>query len=265
MSLVVTFVENVVETGSGRVSYTESGTGAPIILLHSLLTDRRAFDPVLEQLEGRVIAMDLPGFGETTSVAPSIDDYAARVAELIEVLGVDPGEVTLIGNGLGAFVALGVAVHNQIGRLILIGCGKSFSEEARQVFANMAAAVGAGGMEAVVPTALLRIFTEDYLADHPDAGAERAAVLRQTDTEAFMVACQALQSVDYGAMASTIVAPVLIVVGEEDRATPPLMAHELHAVIPDSELVVIPGVAHAPQIQEPSKFMSVITPFMEQR
>jgi pimeloyl-ACP methyl ester carboxylesterase len=43
------------------------------------------------------------------------------------------------------------------------------------------------------------------------------------------------------------------------------MAHELHAVIPDSELVVIPGVAHAPQIQEPSKFMSVITPFMEQR
>jgi 3-oxoadipate enol-lactonase len=265
MSLVVTFVENVVETGSGRVSYTESGIGAPIILLHSLLTDRRAFDPVVEHLEGRVIAMDLPGFGETTSVAPTIDDYAARVVELIEVLGVDPGQVTLIGNGFGAFVALGVAVHNPIGRLILVGCGKSFSEEARQVFANMAAAVEAGGMEAVVPTALLRIFTEDFLADHPDAGAERAAVLRQTDVDAFMVACQALQSVDYGAVASTITAPVLIVVGEEDRATPPLMAHELHAVIPDSELVVIPGVAHAPQIQDPAQFMSVIATFMEQR
>jgi 3-oxoadipate enol-lactonase len=265
MSLVVTSVENVIDTGSGRVSYAESGTGAPIILLHSLLTDRRAFDPVLEQLEGRVIAMDLPGFGETTLVAPTIDDYAARVAELIEVLGLDPGQVTLIGNGLGAFVALGVAVHNPIGRLVLIGCGKTFSEDARQAFAGMASAVGVGGMEAVVPTALLRIFTEDYVTAHPDAGSERAAVLRETDPEAFIVACQALQTVDYGVSASTIAAPVLIVVGEEDRATPPRMGEELNAVIPGSQLVMIPGVAHAPQIQDPARFMSVITPFLEKR
>ena len=262
---MVSFVENVVETRSGRVSYTESGSGAPRIILHSLLTDRRAFDPVLPQLGGRVIAMDLPGFGATTPAAPTIDSYAARVVELIEVLGVDPNEVTLIGNGLGAFVALGVAIHSQIGKLILVGCGKSFSEEARQVFANMGAAVGTGGMDAVVPTALLRIFTEDYLSDHPGAGAERAAVLRQTDTEAFMVACQALQSVDYGEAASTIAAPTLIVVGAEDRATPPWMAEELHAVIPDAELVVIPGVAHAPQLQDPARFMEIVTPFLEQR
>jgi len=262
---VVTFVENVVETSSGWVSYTESGSGAPLIILHSLLTDRRAFDPVLEHLGGRVIAMDLPGFGETTPAASSIDSYATRVADLIEALGIEPSEVTLIGNGLGAFVALGVAIHHRIGRLILVGCGKSFPEEARQVFANMAEAVRNGGMDAVVPTALLRIFTEDYLSLHPDAAAERAAVLRQTDAEAFMIACQALQSVDYGAGASTIVAPTLIVVGQEDAATPPWMAEELHAVIPNSELVVIPGVAHAPQLQDPARFMDIVTPFLEQR
>jgi len=262
---VVIFTENVVETRSGRVSYAESGSGAPLILLHSLLTDRRAFDPVLEQLGGRVIAMDLPGFGGTSPVAPTIDSYAARVADLIEALDMDPSEVTLIGNGLGAFVALGVAVHNQIESLILVGCGTSFSEEARQVFAKMAAAVEAGGIEAVVPTALLRIFTEEYLRDHPDAGAEREAVLRRTDTEAFMIACQALQSVDYGAAASSINCPVLIVVGEEDRATPPSMAAELQTVIPDSELVVIPGVAHAPQIQDPPRFLDAVSAFLEKR
>ena len=262
---MVTFVENVVETSSGWVSYTESGSGAPLIILHSLLTDRRAFDPVLEHLGGRVIAMDLPGFGETTPAASSIDSYATRVADLIEALGIEPSEVTLIGNGLGAFVALGVAIHHRIGRLILVGCGKSFPEEARQVFANMAEAVRNGGMDAVVPTALLRIFTEDYLSLHPDAAAERAAVLRQTDAEAFIVACEALQSVDYGATASTIVAPTLIVVGEEDRATPPSMAEELHAVIPGSTLTIIPGVAHAPQLQDPLRFLEIVAPFLENR
>lgn len=262
---MVIFVENVVETRSGQVSYSASGSGAPLIILHSLLTDHRAFDPVLERLGGRVIAMDLPGFGATTPSEPTIDSYAARVTDLIEALGIEPREVTLIGNGLGAFVALGVAIHNQIGRLILVGCGKSFPEEARQVFANMAEAVRAGGMEAVIPTALRRIFTEDHLSHHPDAGAERAAVLRRTDAEAFMIACQALQSVDYGAGASTIVAPTLIVVGQEDAATPPWMAEELHAVIPNSELVVIPGVAHAPQLQDPARFMDIVTPFLEQR
>jgi 3-oxoadipate enol-lactonase len=146
-----------------------------------------------------------------------------------------------------------------------VGCGKSFSEEARQVFANMAEAVRNGGMDAVVPTALLRIFTEDYLSLHPDAAVERATVLRQTDAAAFMVACEALQSVDYSATASTVAAPVLIVVGEEDRATPPWMAEELHAVIPGSELVVIPGVAHAPQLQDPLRFLEIVAPFLENR
>ena len=264
---MVTFLESVGETRSGPVSYAEAGVGPPRLALHSLLTDRRAFDPVVEGLGGRVIAMDLPGFGATTPAPPSIDSYADRVADFVETLGVDHEELTLIGNGLGAFVALGVAIRHQelIGRLVLVGCGRSFSEEAKRAFTGMAEKVRLGGMEAVIPIALLRIFTEPYLAHHPEAAAERAAVLRQTDTDAFVTACQALTAMDYESGASAIVAPTMIVVGEEDQATPPQMAEELHATIPDSKLAIIPGLAHAPQLQDPPRFLEVIMPFLETR
>ncbi len=263
--MVVTVVENMVETRSGTVSYAEIGAGAPLIILHSLLTDRRAFDPVIEHLGGRVIAIDLPGYGATTPAEPTIDSYAVRVVELIAAMGFEPSGVTLIGNGLGAFVALGTAIQAQVGRLILVGSGRSFPEGARQAFANMAEAARTGGMEAVIPTALLRIFTEDHLARHPEAAAERAEVLRGIDVEGFIIGCEALRAVDYGAAASTIEAPTLIVVGEQDRATPPSMAEELHSLMPVSELTVMPGVAHAPQLQDPQGFLNVVGPYLRSR
>jgi 3-oxoadipate enol-lactonase len=262
---VVTLPQSVVEGRSGRVSYAETGVGPPRLILHSLLTDRRAFDPVADGLGGRVIAMDLPGFGATAPASPAIDSYSDRVADFVEALALDSNDLTLIGNGLGAFVALGAAIrHPELAsRLILVGCGVSFSEDSRATFARMADAVRTGGMEAVVPTALLRIFTESYLSSHPGAADERSEILRQTDPEAFITACNALRVADYSAEAPTVAASTLILVGEDDGATPPWMAEELHNLVPDSRLVKIPGVAHAPQLQDPGGFLDAVSTFLE--
>ena len=151
--------QNIVETALGRVSYAETGSGPVRLVLHSLLTDRGAFDRVAERLGGRFIAMDLPGFGATDTAGPDIDEYAHRVGALIETLDLD--RPTLIGNGLGAFVALGTAIRHGdlVGRVLLVGCGAGFPEPAKSAFTNMIEAVEHGGIEAVIPIALRRIFT----------------------------------------------------------------------------------------------------------
>jgi 3-oxoadipate enol-lactonase len=252
---------------TGRVSYHNSGDGPPRVLLHSLLTDSNAFSPIEEGLSGRSYAMDLPGFGSTTPCAPDVDEYSTRVADFIDAVGLGEERPVLIGNGLGAFVALGTAIHHGslLGGLILVGCGVRFPEPARAAFAAMIEVVERGGMEAVVPTALQRIFTADHIASHPGAAAERAAVLRRTDPAAFITACRALTRLDYTAAAPTVTAPTLIVVGEDDAATPPPMAEELHELMAGSELVRLAGVAHAPQIQDPPAFIQAIRPFLEGR
>lgn len=258
--------ESVVETPLGTVSYAAAGEGPITVALHSLLTDRGAFDAVAGSLGGRFVTVDLPGFGRTDPAQPDIDDYAHRVAAAFESAGID-GDVTLIGNGLGAFVALGVAIHHGdlIDRLILVGCGAGFPEPAKAAFTNMSEAVTTGGLEAVIPIALRRIFTEDYLGAHPDIAEARAEVLRRTDPEAFVTACTALHALDYRPLAPSVTTPTLIVVGEEDEATPPQLAEELHDLIQGSTLVRLPGVAHAPQIQDPDGFLRAIEQFTEGR
>jgi 3-oxoadipate enol-lactonase len=260
---VPTLAQNIVETSRGTVSFSETGSGPVRLVLHSLLTDRNAFDLVTTPLGGRFIAMDLPGFGATATARPDIDDYANRVGALIETLELD--RPTLIGNGLGAFVALGTAIKHGdlIGRLLLVGCGPGFPEPAKGAFTRMIEVVEDGGMEAVIPIALRRIFTESHLEKHPDMADERAEVLRRTDPGAFINACQALHALDYRALAPTIGNPTMIVVGEEDEATPPHLAEELHTLIPGSALVRLPGVAHAPQLQDPAGFISATRQFLE--
>ncbi|MDP9144482.1 MAG: alpha/beta hydrolase [Actinomycetota bacterium] len=259
--------ESFVDTPLGRVSFAESGEGPVRLVLHSLLTDRGAFDGVAGAMGGRFIAIDLPGFGSSDPVGPSIDGYAHRVAAFIEELGLAGEGLTLIGNGLGAFVALGTAINHgsSIGRLLLVGCGAGFPGPAKIAFTNMIDAVNTGGIEAVIPIALRRIFTESYLSEHPEMGEARATVLRRTDPEAFVTACQALGVLDYSALAPSVTNPTLILVGEDDQATPPPLAEDLHRLIDGSRLVRLPGVAHAPQIQDPEAFVNATRRFLEGR
>ena len=252
-------------TKRGQVSYGEHGSGPSIAFFHSLLTDRTAFEPVLDGLAGRALLFDLPGFG-ATAPETDLDGFADSMAAAITSVCDDETRVTVVGNGLGAFVALGLAARHPdlVGKLLLVGCGATFPEEARPAFGNMAGLVEENGMEAVTPIALRRIFTEEYLSQHPEAAAERGEVLARTEPTAFMTACLALRSVDFTEQAPSIDMPVLIVVGDRDAATPPAMAEELDSLLPNSRMVTLPGIAHAPQLQDPPGFLEAVVDFLEE-
>lgn len=256
----------VVETATGRMSVERVGTGVDLVVLHSLLTDRRAFDPVASAWAEthRVNLVDLPGFAESSPVEPDMGAYADAVGSFLAAGGFEPSRTILVGNGLGAFIALGTAVRHGplFDRLCLVGCGVSFPADARATFAAMAARVEEGGMEAVVDVAVRRIFPERHLAAHPELVEERRRVLVETDPVAFVTACRALQGVDFGEAAGSVTNPTLIVVGSEDGATPPVLAEEAHRLIPDSRLVELPGVGHAPQLQDPAAFREAVDGFL---
>lgn len=91
------------------LAYDRTGRGAPLVLLHPLGADRRVWDPLREQLEQHreVIAIDLPGFGESEPLRDQIPTpraLATAVADQLRSIGLDRPH--LAGNSLGGWVAL---------------------------------------------------------------------------------------------------------------------------------------------------------------
>ncbi len=117
-------------------------------------------------------------------------------------------------------------------------------------------------MEAIVQTAVRRIFPERYLAEHPQASEERRAVLVKANPQHFAAACRALARVDLRAALPQIANPTLVVVGSLDAATPPALAREVAAGIPGANLVEIPGCGHCPPLEQPEKFLEIVEPFL---
>ena len=110
----------------GTVNAAEAGRGTPLVLLHSLLSDRASFDAIAPELATsfRVIVPELPGFGRSKAVSGGLADIADRMAEAVR--DASGGEAPIVlGNGYGGFVALQMAIrHPGIAtKLILADCG----------------------------------------------------------------------------------------------------------------------------------------------
>jgi len=250
---------------NGTVNAAVVGYGPPLFLFHSLLADRASFDAVAPELSRsyRLIIPELPGFGRSQAVSGGLAAVADRMAEVVADAAAGDHAIVL-GNGYGGFVALQMAIRHPgiASRLILADCGAAFSEPGREAFRNMAAASKAKGLMAITDVAMRRLFAPEFQDANPDLMRDRREAFLKTDAEVFRAACDALATLDLRSELSNVKVPVLVMVGEQDEATPPPMSRELAAGLPDARLKIIPGCAHVPQLQAPKIFLEMIGDFL---
>lgn len=104
------------------LAFDDHGAGDPVVLLHGLAASRKIWARVVPRLaeERRVVAVDVPGFGQS---APASDDFLLEeVAQAIwDGLPADLGPVTLVGHSMGGAVALRAAAlaPERVDRLVL--------------------------------------------------------------------------------------------------------------------------------------------------
>ncbi len=250
-----------IDVPSGVVTATIEGKGHPLVLLHSLLADRGSFERVRSRLarQFRVIILDLPGFGGSTPVTGGLRNVAETVFAALQVVAAGEKPVVL-GNGFGGFIALQMAIGHPgfAAALVLADSGAAFSEPGRAAFRAMASAASARGLEAVVETAMRRLFAPSFQAENPALMAERKEAFLRTDAGVFQAACHALATLDIREEVGSIALPCLVLVGEEDEATPPPMSIELASLLPNARLEVLAGCAHVPPLQKPDLFLDLI-------
>jgi 3-oxoadipate enol-lactonase len=252
------------ESGAA-LDVVHSGSGPDLVLLHSLLADRTAFDAVLPMLAKtrRVWSVNLPGYGNSTPAGPAIGDYADRIAAWMDNAGLPP-HTDILGNGLGGFVSVALAIRhgNRFGRLIVADALAGFPPAGKAPLRALAAHVQAEGMRGALDIAIGRMFPPSFVAAHPKIVAERKQVLECADATSFARACLALADVDFAPQLGAIRNQTLVMVGALDATTAPAIARELANGITGAQYMEIPGVGHCPQIEDPLAFVTAVNGFL---
>jgi 3-oxoadipate enol-lactonase len=240
------------------------GSGPDLVILHSLLADRSAFDRAAPALarNRRVWLVNLPGYGRSSPAGTSVEDYADRIAAVLRALALEQPDV--LGNGFGGFIAVALAARHgaRMRRLIAAPALVSFPEAAKQPLRGLAERVAKEGMSGALDVAIRRMFPEPFIAANPGIVEERRQALMQADPACFRAACLALASLDLGPVLKDITNETLVMAGSEDATTSPALARELAAGIPGAKFRSIEGCGHCPQIEDPPLFVQAVEEFL---
>lgn len=229
--------------------WIESGSGAPTLLIHGVGMRAEAWGPQMG-LPGRILALDMPGHGGTSRLAPGAElpDYVAWAAGAIEALGLGP--VNVAGHSMGALVALGLAVSHPglVGRVALLNGVHRRTPEARAAVIARAEAIAAGEFDLETP--LNRWF-------QPGEEAARAAVsgwLAGVDRQGYAMAYRAFSRGDatYADQLGRIACPALMLTGADDPNSTAEMARAMAAAAPQGRAVVIEGHRHMVNLTAPA-------------
>jgi 3-oxoadipate enol-lactonase len=246
------------------VDVEHRGSGPDLVILHSLLAERSAFDRVAPALarHRRVWLPNLPGYGLSEPAGTSVEDYADRIAALVRALKL--GQADVLGNGFGGFIAVALAARHGalVRRLIAAPALASFPEPAKQPLRALAERVAKEGMAGALDVAIRRMFPAPFIAANPGVVEERKQALAKADPACFRTACLALANLDLCPVLKNIESKTLVMAGSEDATTPPALARELAAQIPGATFRLIEGCGHCPQIENPALFVQAVEDFL---
>lgn len=116
-------IVSLVDIGEGRSLNIRrwSGRGKPLVLVHGLLDSSEGWDDLARSTRRPVIAIDLPGFGDSSQPkSPNVESYADDVMKTVDSLGLK--SYTLVGHSLGGAVAAAMAEKDKdkISSLVLM-------------------------------------------------------------------------------------------------------------------------------------------------
>jgi pimeloyl-ACP methyl ester carboxylesterase len=267
------------EIGGRRVNVLEIGDGdaTPALFIHGLSGCWQNFlenIPFVAQSR-RVVALDLPGFGESPLPADriSITYYARVVQELCDRVGLE--KVAVVGNSMGGFIAAELTIQQpvRVERLVLVSAAGISSTNVFRTPALSAGRIGAAIManEAVDHRRIAqrprgRQLALALVARHPRLLAPDLAyegLLRGANKPGFYGALRASIEYDYRDRLPEIETPTLIVWGENDSILSARDADEYERLIPKTKKLLMRDTGHVPQIERPRVFNRELLEFLD--
>ena len=255
----------------GELFYREKGNGEPLVFVNGLAGDHLYWLGQLRTFSKRYrcLAVDNRDAGQSISAAQpyTIQDMAADLAGLLSHLHLPPANI--VGLSMGGMIAqeLALAAPSLVKSLVLVstlGRADDWFRGTLKAFELIREHVrdSAGFFDAVMPWWVSHQFFENsartswlrWLLQHNPHNQQVDGFRRQLN---------AIRKHDALERLGQIGCPVLILAGEDDGIVPSRYSQQLRSVIPQAHLVAIAGAGHALPIENPSRFTTEVSRFLE--
>ncbi len=243
-----------------------AGQGTSLVFLNSLGSDLRIWDDLVPHFAGRfpIVRYDKRGHGlsDCPTGPYTLRDFRHDLAGLLDHLGIQTA--LLVGVSVGGMIAMDFAVAYPARVQGLVLCDTGTKIGTPEYWDERITAVRQNGIEPLAKTILARWFSSSFARRHPAHYRGYYNMLTRTPVEGYAATCEAIRDADLRAAAPTISAPVLVVCGAEDLATPPELGQALAATLPHARFVLIPQAGHLPSIEQPAFLANAITSFLRE-
>jgi 3-oxoadipate enol-lactonase len=250
------------------VAWFEVGRGEPLILIHGLADDHRAWRRALPDLvlRHRVLMYDLRGHGETSLGRPdgTLAQLGSDLASLMESIRVDKADIA--GFSLGGTIAMSMAIDHpeMVRRLVLVATSSRVGKTAADWYRQRVEMVERNDPEL---RATLDRDAADVYAQAPSELDDGLLIRRQSTAgpRGYANACAAMAALNAAPLdpeLGRIAAPTLIVASELDRHCPPKAAEIIASGIKGSRLEVIPEAGHPIPVEKPRELAALMNAFL---
>lgn len=251
------------------VSYNDEGeNGAPVIIfIHGFPFNKSMWDKQLKALKEnyRVIAYDVRGHGNSDAGKGdfSIELFANDLLTFMDALKID--KAMLCGLSMGGYIALNAVEKypDRFDALILSDTTcVADTPEAKEKRLKVIESIKKSGVEKYAEESIKNLFAPESLSTKKEEIAAVREMIVNTSKQSLYKTLQAFyKRKETCSKLHDINVPVLIVVGKEDKITPPEAAQMMHEKIEDSILYIIEHAGHLSNIENPFDFNNQLEEF----
>lgn len=241
-----------------NVYYETAGRGNPILLLHGWGCDTSTFRPLIEFLQKkyRVFALDFPGFGKSDipKFPWDVSNYSTFLKKFMEQISLYKTDI--IAHSFGGRVAIKLAVEQpeMINKLILVNCaGIKPRRTFKFYFKTILAKTGKMSAQRLgAPGNKIKNWIYRYIGskDFQNAGPMRKTFIKIINEDLYP-------------LLRNILAPTLLIWGENDKETPVYMGKIMEKEINDAGLVILKKAGHYSFFDRFQDFCLIIDNFLQ--
>lgn len=247
---------------------TEGSGDQLIVFLHGVGADKSCWKQQLSYFGGAgytCAALDMRGTGDSqarweSGEVLSIDrtEFALDTDAIIHELGFQTAH--WVGNSMGG-VIIQEAIRLHLSSLDRIVLSNTFAKHpaSKEILPRPAKALQTVSLETFARQRIPLTLRPDI---EPEILEEAIYAMARKDTEAYLATWRATWSGDYRRILPSIANKTLVIGSDLDQITPLPLSEELHAGIPNSQLAVIRGAGHLPNLDQPAEFNRIVHEFL---